>query len=187
MNDAKIISEILGFKFRFYHTDCEQAAPKSLYLITALLLQYGVIEVDDIYVWLVPDDLSLWNERQKSMADAKEYVRKLHVVSLKDKDKEKDKDKDDVFDDKDNDVDKYSLNQKLRLCEAMFEVGDWDHALVLINRLPQHFAMDQEPIALQFCQLIHWILMTLCNKLVFIFKKFCEKQLSIFNSATPIF
>lgn len=49
MPNANVICEILGYKYRYF---AETETPRSLYIITALLLQCGLIRLDDIYVWV---------------------------------------------------------------------------------------------------------------------------------------
>lgn len=53
MNDPKIICEVLGSKFSFYHNNLENVTPQSLFTVTALLLQYGIISLEDIYCWVI--------------------------------------------------------------------------------------------------------------------------------------
>lgn len=51
MPDPKILSEVLGFKYSFYQNGPDRT-PKSLYYVTALMLQHSVIVLDDIYCWV---------------------------------------------------------------------------------------------------------------------------------------
>lgn len=88
-------------------------------------------------------------ECDKDLKDAKEYVRKLQIISINQKEKEE------VPEETENPIEKYNSNQKLGLCEALVTVGDWDNALNLMKRLPEHYAVEQEPIALALCQLLH--------------------------------
>lgn len=46
-------------------------------------------------------------------------------------------------------------NQKLGLCEALLEVGDWPNAQKLMARLPEHYAVSQPHIARRLCLLVH--------------------------------
>ena len=46
-------------------------------------------------------------------------------------------------------------NQKLGLIKALLEVGAWDAARVMLNRLPPKHATAYGPLADAFCQLIH--------------------------------
>ena len=81
MSDRQVLCEVLGFKYR---STCE-ATPFSLQRVTALMLQHEVIELDDILPWLVPDDKIIITEHEQAMKGAKEYVRKMSVISTKDK------------------------------------------------------------------------------------------------------
>lgn len=49
MNDGGIICEVLGYKFRYF---AEFGTPQTLYEVTALILQYNIISLDDIYNWV---------------------------------------------------------------------------------------------------------------------------------------
>jgi THO complex subunit 2 len=49
MHDGNIICEVLGYKYRHF---AGQRTPESLYTVTALLLQHGVIVLDNIYTWV---------------------------------------------------------------------------------------------------------------------------------------
>lgn len=87
------------------------------------------------------------------MAKAMEIIAKCNVVTInKTNDQDTDNDKDD------NNYEKYVLNQKWGLCEALLVVGDWKTAEMCLNKLPEHSVIDNEPIALALCNLIHQII-----------------------------
>jgi len=90
MSDQQVLCEVLGFKY----CSTINATPFSLQKVTALMLQHGVIQLDDILPWLVPDDKTIMLDHEQAMKQAKEYVRKLSVISTKDKE--------DVVEEKDN-------------------------------------------------------------------------------------
>lgn len=50
MSNSDVICEILGYKYRYF-ADIE--TPRSLYIITALLLQFGLIRLEQIYKWVI--------------------------------------------------------------------------------------------------------------------------------------
>ncbi|CAH1159617.1 unnamed protein product [Phaedon cochleariae] len=151
MNDPRIISEVLSTKFGFLKNN-EQEVPQSLYVLTAQLLQHKIIKLDDIYHWLYPEDKVMVKEFDKNMKDAKEYVRKLQIINLNNKDKENTPEDPEVY------GENYVGNQKLGLCEALLLVGDWENAQLLIKRLPEHYAVGYEPIAAALSALIHHII-----------------------------
>lgn len=150
MNDPKTICEVLGSKYTFLRNS-EEPVPRSLYIVTAQLLQHGIISLNDIYVWLTPEDKVMHKECEKSMKDAKEYIRKLQIISISNKEKE------DTPEEVENAREKYVFNQKLGLCEALLSVGDWENAQSLIRRLPEYYAVEQQPIALELCKLLHCV------------------------------
>lgn len=115
MPNGNIICEILGYKYRYFS---DAQTPSSLYTITALLLQSELIHLNDIYSWvscehisltswlkyspfsfillqLNPPDRELQTDWQTELDEAKEYVRKLNVISTnKDKEMDIDNEKD---------------------------------------------------------------------------------------------
>lgn len=94
----------------------------------------------------------MFKEREKAMRDAKEYVRKLQIISISNKEKEENQEE------PENMVEKYNCNQKLGLCEALLSIGDWGNARKLIERLPEHYALCFQPLAAALCKLIHYII-----------------------------
>lgn len=58
MNDPKIICEVLGSKFTFIRNTPDATVPRSLYVLTAQLLQHKIIALDDIFVWVKKNSYS---------------------------------------------------------------------------------------------------------------------------------
>lgn len=150
MPDSNIISEVLGYKYRNF---CEEQTPFSLYKVTAILLQHDIIKLDDIYSWLSPVDEKLATEWETEINDAKEFVRKLNIISTN-----KEKQDDDKEPDQDVLNEKFTTNQKLGLCEALLTVGDWENANKLMEKLPEKCATSFDPIARALCKLINIII-----------------------------
>lgn len=150
MPDSNIISEVLGYKYRHF---CEEQTPFSLYKVTAILLQHAIIKMEDIYSWLSPVDEKLSTEWDSELNDAKEFVRKLNIVSIN-----KDKIEEDKEPDQDTLNEKYLANQKFGLCEALLTIGDWENAQKLIEKLPEKCATSYDPIARALSNLIHIVI-----------------------------
>lgn len=99
-----------------------------------------------------PSDKSLIADWESEIDDAKEFVRKLNIISTnKDKEPEVEVEKDDT-------EEKYSVNQKWNLCEALLYVGDWTTAQQLIEKLPRQSILVQERVATALCDLIHRVI-----------------------------
>lgn len=94
----------------------------------------------------------MFKDCENNMKDAREYVRKLQIISINNKEK------DETNEDIENFYEKYEGNQKLGLCEALLIVGDWNTAQTLIKRMPKHYAVGYEPIAAAMCDLLHHII-----------------------------
>ncbi|XP_075691887.1 THO complex subunit 2 [Rhinoderma darwinii] len=151
MCEPQTLCHILGFKFKFYQ-EPNGETPTPLYRVAAVLLQYHLIDLEDLYVHLLPLDSSILEEYKKEVMEAKQIVRKLTMVVLsseKSDDKEKEKEKDEEKTEKAPD------NQKLGLLEALLKIGDWQHAQNIMDQMPPFYATSHKPIALALCHLIH--------------------------------
>lgn len=168
--DGNIICEVLGYKYR--HFADAPATPASLYKVTALLLQHQVIHLDDIYNWLSPSDKEMVADWEQELGDAKEFVRKLNVISTKGPEQEGENQGAEnggkegaagaaaasSSSSSSHSDSKYASNQKLGLCEALLLVGDWKSAQVLMRKLPDQSVIVHEPIARALCQLLHTVI-----------------------------
>ncbi|XP_063288176.1 THO complex subunit 2 [Pelobates fuscus] len=151
MCEPQTLCHILGFKFKFYQ-EPNGETPSSLYRVAAVLLQQTLIELEDLYVHLLPLDSTIFEEHKKEVLEAKQLVRKLTLVILssdKSDEKEKDKDKDEEKAEKPPD------NQKLGLLEALLKIGDWQHAQNIMDQMPPFYGTSHKSIAIALCHLIH--------------------------------
>ncbi|XP_017047454.1 THO complex subunit 2 [Drosophila ficusphila] len=150
MPTGAIICEVLGYKFCHFK---DSRTPRSLYHVCALLLKHGVIALNDVYVWLTPNDGSIKADWEEELADAREMVRKLNLIQTNKKEDEKDPPPPPSV--KKFNEEKYNANQKFGLCEALLKVGDWENAYKIIQKLPEQAVVLQEPIARAIADLIH--------------------------------
>ncbi|XP_055499527.1 THO complex subunit 2 isoform X3 [Leucoraja erinacea] len=153
MCELQTLCHILGFKFKFYQ-EPNGETPSSLYRVAAILLQNNLIELDDLYVHLLPLDSNILEQHKREIVEAKQIARKLTLVVLsadKPDEKEKEKEKEEEKNEKPPD------NQKLGLLEALLKIGDWFHAQCVMDQIPPFYATSHKPIALALCRLIHII------------------------------
>uniref|UniRef100_A0A8C5SKB8 THO complex subunit 2 n=1 Tax=Laticauda laticaudata TaxID=8630 RepID=A0A8C5SKB8_LATLA len=151
MCEPQTLCHILGFKFKFYQ-EPNGETPVSLYRVAAILLQHNLIDLEDLYVHLLPSDHTILEEHRWEIGEAKQIVRKLTMVVLsseKTEEKEKEKEKEEEK------MEKPPDNQKLGLLEAMLKIGDWQHAQSIMDQMPPFYATSHKPIALALCQLLH--------------------------------
>uniref|UniRef100_A0A803XVD1 THO complex subunit 2 n=1 Tax=Meleagris gallopavo TaxID=9103 RepID=A0A803XVD1_MELGA len=151
MCEPQTLCHILGFKFKFYQ-DPSGETPSSLYRVAAVLLQHNLIDLEDLYVHLLPGDNAIIEEHKREIVEAKQIVRKLTMVVLsseKTEEKEKEKEKEEEKTEKPPD------NQKLGLLEALLKIGDWQHAQSIMDQMPPFYATSHKPIAIALCQLVH--------------------------------
>ncbi|KAJ8254926.1 hypothetical protein GJAV_G00198930 [Gymnothorax javanicus] len=151
MCEHQTLCHILGFKFKF-HQEPNGETPSSLYHVAAALLQHNLIELDDLYVHLMPPDSAIVDEHKAEILEAKQIARKLTMVvvpSEKSEDREKEKEKEEEKSEKPPD------NQKLGLLEALLQIGDWQHAQCIMEQMPAFYATSHKAIAVALCQLLH--------------------------------
>ncbi|XP_045708124.1 THO complex subunit 2 isoform X2 [Phyllostomus hastatus] len=151
MCEPQTLCHILGFKFKFYQ-EPNGETPSSLYRVAAVLLQVNLIDLDDLYVHLLPADNCIMDEHKREIVEAKQIVRKLTMVVLSSEkidEREKDKEKEDEK------VERPPDNQKLGLLEALLKIGDWQHAQNIMDQMPPYYAASHKLIALAICKLIH--------------------------------
>uniref|UniRef100_A0A8D0CBS1 THO complex subunit 2 n=1 Tax=Salvator merianae TaxID=96440 RepID=A0A8D0CBS1_SALMN len=151
MCEPQTLCHILGFKFKFYQ-EPNGETPVSLYRVAAVLLQHNLIDLEDLYVHLLPSDNAILEEHKREIGEAKQIVRKLTMVVLsseKTEEKEKEKEKEEEKTEKPPD------NQKLGLLEAMLKIGDWQHAQSIMDQMPLFYTTSHKPIAVALCQLLH--------------------------------
>ncbi|XP_045691270.1 LOW QUALITY PROTEIN: THO complex subunit 2-like [Phyllostomus hastatus] len=151
MCELHTLCHILGFKFKFYQ-EPNRETPSPLYRVVAVLLQVNLIDLDDLYVHLLPADNCIMDEHKREIVEAKQIVRKLTVVALpseKNDKREKETEKEEEKAEKPPD------NQKLGLLEALLKIGDWQHAQNIMDQMPPYYAASHKLIALAICKLIH--------------------------------
>lgn len=154
---SETISQVVGFKFSFYLQSDSKETPASLYRVTAFLLKSGVMFLNQLYGLLRPDDSKIIEEHKQEMGNAQLYVKQLNSLSTStSENKEALKNEDTKLAVEDN--------QKLGLCAALLDVGDWKHARQLINCFPDYYATSHHHIAKKLCTLIHVIIDDLYKK-----------------------
>ena len=58
------------------------------------MIQHGILDLEAIYEMLGPEDSVIIDDAEKEMVEAKEFVRKMNIVSTKDKEEGEDKPQD---------------------------------------------------------------------------------------------
>ncbi|KAK3741029.1 hypothetical protein RRG08_005719 [Elysia crispata] len=149
--DKLTLCHILGFKFHFRESS-DWSTATSLFKCAALLLKNDLLDLDHLYPYLLPLDSEIIPFHNKEITEAKAYARKVNTLVLSDK-KEEDKKEDEqqIIDLREN-------NQKLGLCEALLEIGSWEKAKAILDRLPENFAIAHPSISKAMCSLLHKIL-----------------------------
>ncbi|RAL47850.1 hypothetical protein DM860_011435 [Cuscuta australis] len=142
-------SQILGHKFQYYQRmDVHDHVPYGLYQLAALLVKNDFIDVDNIYVHLLPKDEEAFKHYSTSLAKRLEEANKIGRINLaatgKDlMDEEKQGDVTvDLYSALDAELDAVAErsselqdSQPLGLLMGFLAVDDWHHAHMLFDRL----------------------------------------------------
>lgn len=150
------LTQIIAFKFNFYHNDVNLSTSKDLYQVAAILIKNKLIDLDDVWDHLLPTDLQIEEFHFSELEDARKSSRKATLVSSTEESSN--------FIDKLEKQDallKHSLiddNQKLNLCLHSLKVGDWENALRIIDKMPEFYVLSDRLLALELCKIIHFMI-----------------------------
>ena len=62
------------------------------------MIQHGILDLDAIYDMLGPDDSLIQESAEKEISEAREFIRKMNIVSTKDKEENEDKQQENEID-----------------------------------------------------------------------------------------
>ena len=63
------------------------------------MIQHGILDLDAIYDMLGPEDSLIQEDAEKDISEAREFIRKMNIVSTKDKEENEDKQQENEVDD----------------------------------------------------------------------------------------
>uniref|UniRef100_A0A2K5EHX8 THO complex subunit 2 n=1 Tax=Aotus nancymaae TaxID=37293 RepID=A0A2K5EHX8_AOTNA len=135
MCEPQTLCHILGFKFKFYQ-EPNGETPSSLYRVAAVLLQFNLIDLDDLYVHV--SLMALWTEHKPS----KSIVRNLPTGSC-------------CLLQNDRIDERKEKRRKEKVEKVLLKIGDWQHAQNIMDQMPPYYAASHKLIALAICKLIH--------------------------------
>ncbi|CAM0909455.1 unnamed protein product [Alopecurus aequalis] len=143
-------AQILGFKFQYYQQlDVNSPVPSGLFRIAALLVKSGLIDLDNLYAHLLPNDDEAFEHFGSFVSRKIDEATKIGKINLAATGKDlMDDEKQEITIDlhtaleMENDIieeraPEIEKNQKLGLLLGFLSVHDWDHAQLLFERLAQ--------------------------------------------------
>ena len=95
------------------------------------------------FMLLGPSDEEIIKDSEKEFNEAKDFVKKMTVVSTTQDSKKDDENGDGILENHESLV---ATNQKFGLLKALLEVGAWSHAEKVISRLPIYYAVAKPSI-----------------------------------------
>lgn len=157
------LTQIIAFKFNFYHNDVNLYTDANLYQVAAILIKNKLIDLNDIWDYVLPSDLEIDEFHYNELADTRKNARRMNLATTSSEEAPT------TFIDKLEPLLKHRLiddNQKLHLCLHLLKVGDWQSALVIIDKLPEFYALSDRSIALELCRIIHFMVDDFYKKFV---------------------
>nr|XP_021532123.1 LOW QUALITY PROTEIN: THO complex subunit 2 [Aotus nancymaae] len=156
MCEPQTLCHILGFKFKFYQ-EPNGETPSSLYRVAAVLLQFNLIDLDDLYVHLLPADTSehYGLNTNRANAEAKQLLETYRLVRVLLQNDRIDERKEKRRKEKVEKVVKFPYLRKIMVCWKLLKIGDWQHAQNIMDQMPPYYAASHKLIALAICKLIH--------------------------------
>ncbi|XP_054160183.1 THO complex subunit 2-like [Oppia nitens] len=149
--NSTTLTQILAFKLSFYQNENSLQTPDTLYQVIALALHYKLIELNQLYDFLYPNDNKILDDFKNELSEARTFAKKINSI-LTNPEKQNEDEKN-VEEERQK---QFLSNQKLGLILALLKVGDWKNAELLIRKLPEYYAVSFETIANQLCDLIHY-------------------------------
>lgn len=150
------LTQIIAFKFNFYHNDANLCTNPNLYQVAAILIKNKLIDLNDIWDYVLPADSEIQEFHSNELEDTRKNARRMNLVVTSIEEQVQLS-----FIDKLEPLLKHSLiedNQKLNLCLHLLKVGDWKNALMIIDKLPEFYALSDRRLALELCRIIHFMI-----------------------------
>lgn len=154
----QIIALKLSFHLNFDDDGTEgpsSPTPQSLYRLVAVLIHEEILDIDDVYSYLSPEDGKVLEFHKKLVDEAKAHSRRFamavvgeekQVVSVRES-----------LSDKERHI-LESDNQKVNVCAHLVEIDDWDRAVYLSKRLPEYYCFSHSKVAKAACDLINYLI-----------------------------
>lgn len=160
------LTQIIAFKFNFYHNDVSLCTAANLYQVTAILIKNKLIDLNDVWDYVLPTDLEIDEFHFNELNDTRRNARRMNLATTSVEEAPT------TFIDKLEPLLKHRLiedNQKLHLCLHLLKVGDWKNALVIIDKLPEFYALSDRCLALELCRIIHFMVDDFYKRFVSLF------------------
>lgn len=129
--------------------------PGSLYRLIAVLIHECILEIDEVYTYLAPEDAKILDYHKKLVEEGRAHSRRYAmavvgdekpVVSIRDS-----------LSDRERHILELD-NQKIYVCAHLIDIGGWDQAVQLSKRLPEYFCFSHERVASTACDLINYLI-----------------------------
>ena len=86
------------------------------------MIQHGILDLDAIYDMLGPEDSLIQEDAEKDISEAREFIRKMSIVSTKDKDENEDKQQENEVDD---DIKVRRIGRLMLLLGKIINIYSW--------------------------------------------------------------
>uniref|UniRef100_A0A6G1S584 THO complex subunit 2 n=1 Tax=Aceria tosichella TaxID=561515 RepID=A0A6G1S584_9ACAR len=159
-DDKPKLLQLLQLRLSFYAGKNNEVlvVPQGFYRVLAFLINKGIYDIDDFYNYLYPHDAKVLEYHKKLVEEAKHAARKYAIAVVGEEKPVKS-----VIDmlKEASPIEYHYLevdNQKVNLCAHLIDLGDWDQALQIAQKLPEYHCFSNRRVALASCALLSHII-----------------------------
>ncbi|KAH9899792.1 transcription factor/nuclear export subunit protein 2-domain-containing protein [Cubamyces lactineus] len=142
-SNARVLAQVLGFKFRYYQSlEVSESTPQNLFLMTALLIREGFLRLEDLYPHVGPADDEMPNLHKAYLDNIEARIAGAKIsqlamaAPLESGGPSNSKPKPAAAPEPKPEVKKEAPNQKLGLLNALLAVGALRPAIAILSKFP---------------------------------------------------
>lgn len=158
--DKPKLLQLLQLRLNFYASKTNEIStvPQGFYRVLALLIHKEIYDTDDLYKYLYPHDAKVLEYHKKLVEEARHAARKYAIAVVGEEKPTKS-----VIDmlKETSPIDFHYLevdNQKVNLCAHLIDLGDWNQAMQIAQKLPEYHCLSNRRVALSACALLSHII-----------------------------
>jgi THO complex subunit 2 len=160
-DDKSKLLQLLQLRLSFYASKTTNEiliVPQGFYRVLAFFIHKEIYDIDDFYNYLFPHDAKVLEYHKKLVEEAKHAARKYAIAVVGEEKPTKS-----VIDmlKESSPIDYHYLevdNQKVNLCAHLIDLGDWNQATQIAQKLPEYHCYSNRRVALSTCALISHII-----------------------------
>lgn len=135
-----------------------EVVSQSFYRLLAILIHKDILDLDEIYPYLLPNDGKILKHHENLLEEAKRHAGKYNRVIVGEEKSVKPVIKalkeDSPYDYHCLEVD----NHKINICNHLIDLGDWDKASDIANKLPEFYCYSHPRVIGTLCGYLNYLI-----------------------------